>query len=187
LTLLSNISNNKLKPSATADVSDKKKEMNLRKELVPPKFDESKVKKLANLAEKLDGCNSLLENCESLRSEFNLLANSDLQIEDFHFSGGIDANTFVKKILAPKPQKIENISYDEMLELITRICNADGTEYEIEYWLEFLEVQIENNRLSDLIYHPNHYFDDNLDRTEMTEKEILDEALKTKNKIFYLS
>jgi hypothetical protein len=161
--------------------------MNLRKELLPPKLDSNKVLKLTELAEKLDGCNSVSEDCESLRLEFNVLANSDLQIEDFHFSGGTDAITFVKKVLTPKPQKTEDISYDEMLELITRICNADGTEYEIEYWLEFLEVQIENNRLSDLIYYPNHYFGDNLDRNEMSAKEILDEALKTKNKIFYLN
>jgi hypothetical protein len=161
--------------------------MDLRKELLPPEFDENKVSKLAELAECLDGCNSFLEDCEVLLSEFNLLAGSNLQIDEFHFSGGIDAKTFVRNILTPRPQKLTDVSYDEMLELITRICNADGTAYEIDYWLNFLEVQLENNKLSDLIYYPDHYFNDVINRNEMTPKEILDEALKNKRKIIYLN
>ena len=127
------------------------------------------------------------EDCEALRAEFNLLADSNLQKEDYHFSGGTDAETFVRKILTPRPQKLADVNYDEMLELITRICNAQGTEYEINYWLIFLEVQLENNKLSDLIYFPKRYFNDGIDHDEMTPKEILDEALKNKRKIIYLN
>ena len=161
--------------------------MDLRKELLPPEFDEDKVSKLADLAERLDGCNSLLEDCEGLRSEFNLLANSNLKTNEFHFSGGTNAKTFVKNILTLRPQKLADVTYEEMLELITRIYDANGTEYEIDYWLNFLEVQLENNKLSDLIYYPDHYFNDGVDRNEMTPKEILDEALTNKRKIIYLN
>lgn len=160
--------------------------MNLRKELRPPEFDKNELAKLADLAERLDGCHSEFEDCAALRAEFNLLAGSNLQAGDFHFSGGTDAETFVRGVLTPKPEKMTDVSYDEMLELLTRICNADGSEYELNYWLKFLAVQLENNKLSDLIYHPDHYFGDGVKRAEMTPKEMLDEALANKPKIFYL-
>lgn len=160
--------------------------MKLRKELLPPEFDENKVAQLAQLAESLDGCDSRLENCAALRLEFNSLANSNLQAEDFHFSGATDADTFVRRVLASRPQKLDNITYDEMLELMTRVCNADGTEYEIDYWLAFLEIQLGNHKLSDLIFYPNNYFGDDVDRDEMTPKEILDEAITNKPKAILL-
>ncbi len=160
--------------------------MKLRKELSPPEFDENRVAQLAQLAERLDGCDSRLEDCAALRSQFNSLANSNLQAEDFHFSGATDADTFVRRVLTPRPQKLDDISYDEMLELMTRVCNADGTEYEIDYWLAFLEIQLGNHKLSDLVFHPKHYFGDDVDRNEMTPKEILDEAITNKPKSILL-
>lgn len=154
--------------------------MKLRKELLPPELDENKVAQLAKVAERLDGCNSQLEDCTALLSQFNAAAGSTLQIEDFHFSGATGADTFVRRVLTPKPQKVNGISYDEMLELVARIYHADGTEYELGYWLEFLEVQLDNHKLSDLIYHPERYFEDDVERGEMTPKEIVDEAITNK-------
>ena len=118
--------------------------MKLRKELLPAEFDANKVAQLADLAERLDGCDSRFEDCAALRSHFNSLANSNLKTEDFHFSGATDSKTFVRGVLTSRPQKLDDITYAEMLELMTRIYNADGTEYEIEFWLKFLEVQLGN-------------------------------------------
>jgi hypothetical protein len=160
--------------------------MKLRKELLPPEFEENKVTQLAKLAERLDGCDSRFEDCAALCSQFNSLADLDLQIEDFHFSGATDADTFVRRVLTPRPQKLDDISYDEMLELMTRVCNADGTEYELSYWVEFLEVQLGNHKLSNLIYYPKEYFGGDVNRDEMTPREILDEAITNKPKAILL-
>lgn len=160
--------------------------MELRKELQPPLLDENKVAHLTELAQRLNGCDSDLEDCASLRSQFNSLAGTNLQISDFYYSGGTDTDTFVRRALTSKPQKLNDITYEELLELMTRIYNADGTEYELDYWLEFLEVQLGNHKLSDLIYHPKHYFGDDVDRDEMTPKEILDVAITNKPKAILL-
>ncbi|HVE57512.1 MAG TPA: hypothetical protein VNB22_11835 [Pyrinomonadaceae bacterium] len=160
--------------------------MTLREELCPPKLEEEKVRTLKDLAERLDGCDSRLEDCTALRTAFNSLAKTNLQTVDFHFSGAIDSDTFVRRVLTPRPRKVEDVSYEELLELMTRICNAVGSDYELDYWLQFLEVQLDNHKLSDLIYYPNEYFGDGTDRDEMTPKEILDTAIQHKPSIILL-
>lgn len=155
----------------------------MRKELMPPEFDENKVRKLSALAERLDGCRDDFDNCEEFRREFNYLAGADLQKEDFHFSGWTDAETFVRRVLTPRPQKISDISYDEMLEIITRICHFEGTEHEIDYWIDFLAIQLSNPHLSDLIYYPQQYFGDATAKSDMSPKEILDAAITNKPRV----
>jgi hypothetical protein len=163
-----------------------KSKMTLREELCPPKLEEEKVRTLTDLAERLDGCDSSLEDCAALRAAFNSLAGTSLQTEEFRFSGAIDSDLFVRRILTPGPRKIEDASYEELLELMTRICSAAGSGYELDYWLRFLLVQLDDHKLSDLIYYPNEYFGDGIDRNEMTPKEILDAAIKHKPSIIPL-
>lgn len=75
------------------------------------------------------------------------------------------------------PNIIPNITYEELLELMMRVYNATGSETEHDYWLELLEVNLRNPRLSDLIYWPGEYFGDGNNSREMSPKELLDNAL----------
>jgi hypothetical protein len=64
-----------------------------------------------------------------------------------------------------------------MIELLERICSADGTEFQISYWVNCLELNTGDDRISDLIFWPDDYFGDSQDH-EMTAQEILETAIK---------
>ena len=151
-------------------------DMDLRKELLPPPLDESLVRQLAELAEQLDGCRSDRQNCRELLRQFHQLTGLSLTLRDFHFSGAISADSFVREMVTAPPQRDKEITDDELLEIIRRIIEADGSEHQLNYWLELLAVNIPNRQISDLIYWPGEYFGDGDHSRELAPKEILDLA-----------
>src|SRR5581483_10919123 len=130
-------------------------EMDLRKELMPPALDESHVVRLARLADQIVDRIDRGVDPDPLIAAFNEQAATALTRSDFHaFPGCSDATTFVRDALTLPPPRIPDIGYDELLELVTRVCTASGTEHENNYWLELLEANIPDPQLSDLIYWP---------------------------------
>jgi Colicin immunity protein / pyocin immunity protein len=65
----------------------------------------------------------------------------------------------------------QKLSVDEMVELIRKIMNAEGTEEELDMWEDMLESNLNYPGISDLIYYPDR---------EMTPEEIIKEALAYK-------
>jgi len=157
--------------------NDSDRKMKLRDCLKPPPLDTVLVCQLARLADELNGCNPQLRDCAGLLARFNAQAQTSLRREDFHFSGAIDSETFVRQVLTPSPRKIDDITYDELLELVTRIVNADGDEHELRYWLELVEANVPDYRVAELIYWPDQYFGAAPLPEDLTPRAILDIAL----------
>ena len=154
--------------------------MELRPELMPPHFDEALVRRLCELAEELDDCSPQIQDCDGLRAEFNQLAGTSMMPTDFAFSGATDAETFVRGVLSTREhRRVPDISRAEFIELIRRVCEAEGTEHEIDYWLNLLRVNLPDERVSDLIFWPDQYFEGDPDAPEdldLTPEQILDVA-----------
>jgi hypothetical protein len=93
--------------------------------------------------------------------------------------GSIGEETFARNLLVDREAIPRDLSEPEMIELLERIAAADGTEFQIEYWVECLEVNTGVERISDLIYWPGEYFGDGDNSRELSPREILETALAT--------
>jgi hypothetical protein len=149
----------------------------LRAELLPPQPDHAKVKRLTRVADQIIELIDTRGEFRPLLARFNVEAGIDLTPLDFlAAAGSVPTEEFVKRALTPPPQRVPDITYDELLEVVTRICEAQGTESEIQFWIDLLQANVAYRSVSNLIYwpfgcpHPP-------DAPELTPKQILDAAL----------
>lgn len=60
------------------------------------------------------------------------------------------------------------LSRQDLVELVTKIINCEGSEEQVDKWLELAEENVPHPRLSDLIYYSEE---------EKSPEQIVDEAL----------
>jgi hypothetical protein len=152
--------------------------MDLRPELMPPRLDEAKVARLAELAEGMDSSGEPLDALRAMLHEFTREAGTELELNEFQgIYGWTDHDSWVRRLLVTREaQTVPDISYDELLELTTRVVRHDGAEDDIEFWFALLEKNLPDPRLFELIHQPDAYFGAPHDR-ELTPREFLDIAL----------
>jgi hypothetical protein len=145
---------------------------------MPPKLDEAKVARLAELAESLDSSGEPLDALAAMLDAFNREAGTELELNEFQgIYGWTDHDSWVRELLVTREARaVPDLSYDELLELTTRVVRHDGAEHEIEFWFALLEKNLPDPRLFQLIHQPHAYFGGPPDR-ELTPREILDTAL----------
>jgi hypothetical protein len=150
--------------------------MQLRPELQFPPLDEEKVQRLARIAGRLDG--SLREHSDEDLALFNREAGTSLEWLEFQgIYGACEHDVWVREVLArPFERPIPDITREELLELIRRICNGEGEEHETSFYFELLAANVPDPRISDLIYWPGEYFGDGDNQRELTPEQILDTA-----------
>ncbi|WP_128003557.1 hypothetical protein [Piscinibacter defluvii] len=90
--------------------------------------------------------------------------------------GSIAPETFARKVLVNWSALPTGATEAEMLEMLELICQAKGSEFQVEYWVQCLRANTGDERLSDLIFWPDEYFGRPIER-ELSAKEILDVAL----------
>lgn len=90
--------------------------------------------------------------------------------------GSVDPETFARKSLVDWHALPTDATEAEMLEMLQLICEAKGTEFQVEYWVECLRVNTGDERLSDLIFWPDQYFGKPTAK-DLSAEEILDVAL----------
>lgn len=152
--------------------------MHLRPELMPPRLDEARVVRLAELAAAMDSSGEPLETLWGMLDAFNREAGTALELVDFQgIYGWTNHDSWVRTLLVTREaQSIPGISYEELLELTTRVMHHDGATHEVEFWFALLEKNLPEPRLSELIHQPDAYFGGPAGR-DRTPREILDTAL----------
>lgn len=155
--------------------------MELRPALMPPVLDESVVARLTRFAEEID-CGHPEQTREQLAA-FNQEAGTELEFLDFQgIYGGQDHDTWVRKVLAaPYAQRVVEVTKCELTELARRVMESDGAEHDIDFWLSMLEINIPNERISDLIFWPDEYFKDvNYSKT-LSPEQVIEIALNDRD------
>lgn len=66
---------------------------------------------------------------------------------------------------------IDHLTKEQLIELVVKIMNAEGTEEEIDVWEDALQRNVSHPEVSRLIFYPDR---------EMTAEEIVEEALSYK-------
>ncbi|MHC5542680.1 hypothetical protein ACYOEI_31020 [Singulisphaera rosea] len=150
--------------------------MELRPELTPPALDESKLHRLAHLADRLDGARA--GEFDEFLDEFNRLAGTTIPIEDFQ---GIykaeDHEDWVRGILYRQVLTPDSgLSRDEMVEIVSRVSAFEVIADHI-FYLELFLVNCKHPSGTDLIYWPDLVPELPKDR-EPTNQEIADLAMR---------
>ncbi|HSZ59280.1 MAG TPA: hypothetical protein VK797_26800 [Tepidisphaeraceae bacterium] len=91
--------------------------------------------------------------------------------------GSVAPETFAAGLLVDRTKIPRDLSEPEMLELLGRVCTSNGTEFQIGYWLNCLEVNTGDAQISGLVFWPGEYFRDGNNSREMSPSEMLAVAL----------
>ncbi|MBE9115430.1 hypothetical protein IQ249_05900 [Lusitaniella coriacea LEGE 07157] len=158
--------------------------MELRQSLMPPSLDEEQVARLADLVEEIEDCINQGKNPESAIASFNTeVGRTYAKYEFCEIWGYMDLDEFVRMALrTARASTIADISYDELLELMTRVCQRKGTESECAYWFAILEANLPIESLSDLMYYLDEYLEQESRQRELSPQKILDLALVSQKK-----
>lgn len=158
--------------------------MELRPDLMPPLLDESLVARLTILSEQID-CGHPEQTREQLAA-FNREAMTQLEYIDFQgIYGGQDHDTWVRKVLAtPYERRVADVTKHELIELARRVMECDGSEHDIDFWLNMLAINIPNERISDLIFWPDEYFGDADYSQRLSPEQVIEIALNDRDVLF---
>lgn len=125
--------------------------MSLRPELLPPKFEESIVARLAQLAAEIDGARPELAD-EDLR-EFNRLSGTIIPYEEFQgISGGGEHDEWVRRVLVRNTLRPVDLTRDEMIEIVSRALQAGP---ERDFYVELFRVNCRHPSTTDLLFWPD--------------------------------
>ena len=157
--------------------------MGLRPDLMPPSLDESLVARLTELSEQID-CGHREQTREQLAA-FNRQAMTELEFIDFQgIYGGQDHDTWVRKVLAtPFERRVADVTKQELVELARRVMEGVGADHEVEFWLSMLAINIPNERVSDLIFWPNEYFNDINYSQRLSPEQVIEIALNDRDAV----
>lgn len=145
----------------------------MKSAVMPPSLDSKLVERLVNLADNIVIHIEKGFDPDELIAEFNNLAKCGYTHEEFAtFPEATTTKNFVEITLTPKPVKDDDITDQDLLQLIEWIKEAKGSEREQNYWLMILDRNLPHPEISGLIYWPSeHGLPDKL-----TAEEILAEA-----------
>jgi hypothetical protein len=92
--------------------------------------------------------------------------------------GSIPAESFAMDLLLLTQECPSDLSREDLLDLIQAICEVDGEEWQIAYWLRCVEKATGSDAVSDLIYYPGDVLGREHAQDELSPEEILEEAYR---------
>ena len=154
--------------------------MELRPELLPPALDGAKVRRLAELADALDG--AAPDASQEDHAEFNRLAGTELAFEDFQgIAGGEEHETWVRRLLCAKAVRpAPGVTRAELSEVVRRAMPQNGYA-DYEAYMAIFDANVPMPHASNLIFYPAGYDHDrdwqSIAAYAPSPEEIVDRAL----------
>ena len=146
---------------------------------IPP-FDERLLQTLYEECSKIEEKIFQKEDASELLKSFNskVIHSTDLENIEGYMSY-CSQEDFIKGLLTPKVEKDTSILKEDLIKLISLLMEAEGEEYEQNYWLEVLSTNLSPN-ISDMIFWPE-------DNIELSADEIYEKAKNDQSqRIIYL-
>jgi hypothetical protein len=120
-----------------------------------------------------------------LLARWNARAGRTYQLSDFNYHGAIDRDTFVAEMLLGEPALVPDLNYEELREVLRSAVGNELSEAVASYFLNWLEANLPGANISDLIYWPNQWFnDDAMLQVELTPDQILAYAIAKSGRSF---
>ena len=149
----------------------------MRRELMPPVLDDATVARLARLADQVV---DLIEGKGEFRPammRFNVEAGTDWTAADFvEGVASVGTREFAKRALTRRPGRVADVTYEELLEVVRRVMEGEGSESEIQFWIDLLQANLPVRSVSNLIYWP-WGCPEPAGARKATAREVLDAAL----------
>jgi hypothetical protein len=144
----------------------------IRPELQPPQRDRETIDRLTELAEQVVAAVDSGLPYTGLIAQFNAATHRSFTVGDFMgAAGSMTMREFTRGALMPEPRRVPGVTRDDLLEIIRHVRGERRvgllSESELGYWIQFLEANIPNPRILDLLFHSEHL---------QTAEQILDEA-----------
>jgi len=83
-------------------------------------------------------------------------------------------------LLEKRTSSIPDLARDDVVAMFQKICSEDCSEAERDFALAQLEYNLDDPKISDLIYWPGEYFGDGDNAREMTAEEMAEAVLARK-------
>lgn len=151
--------------------------MPLPERFKPAKINRQKLKELANSAEEIlskidNGAGEDDTGLKTMIDDWNRQVVNPYELSDFRdFSSWTSTKDFTRTAFNQE-KFIEDLTWNELIQIISFVCNAEGKESEQSYALGLLEKNFDANP-SDLIYWPNEWFqDEDMLHVDLTPEEI---------------
>jgi hypothetical protein len=110
---------------------------------------------------------------------------SSTQAEVQAYYGVVDIETFVGEMLLGVPALVPDLTYDELRAVLQSVSGNELSEAVASYYLNWLEVNLPGAGISDLLYWPNQWFnDDAMLQVELTPDQILAYAMARSGRTF---
>lgn len=126
---------------------------------------------------------------ESLLKKWHAHTARQFDLREFTtYSNAVSKETFVREALNPQPSYDARVAYSEVLAVLEAFITVSVSEWEMSYYLHWLEAQFVGSKMNDLINWPDEWFGDaSLFRNangafkpeaEMTNDQILAYAMR---------
>lgn len=155
----------------------------------PQDIPSSVMEIMTNIAKELtslinSGHDEISNEVDVLIRQWNLASVKPFEFSDFRdYHSWISTEVFVKTAFY-KAQYCDDLLYGEAKAIIEFVLNAEGDEALNDYALDCLELNLPNSNTSDLIYHPDHWFDDeSMFDVDLTSDVILSCLMRKSNRL----
>jgi len=114
---------------------------------------------------------------ESELAQLNELTGKQLGYRDICGAfGSVNEETYAHDVLSDTIAYPNDLSQAELLTLLELVMNAEGEDWQYQYWLDLVELNTGCANLSDLIFYPEEYFGPDAPDHDLSAEEILAEA-----------
>ncbi len=126
------------------------------KRLLPPPASEADIARMSELCDLIEDTGD-----EAALAEWNAKAGRRYVVREFKtYYGAVSKRTFVEDALSPAPHLIDDLRFDEAVEVVPAITQVTISEAQMSFALAMLEHNLPGANLSDLVYWPDQWFGD---------------------------
>jgi hypothetical protein len=110
---------------------------------------------------------------------WNRRAGTEYEEAEFRsYYGSMEIDDFVAIMLMGVPKLVPDLTYAELRDVLEAQLSATLSEAEVSYYLRWLEVNLPNADISDLLYWPDQWFrDETMLHVELSHDQILAYAM----------
>jgi hypothetical protein len=144
-----------------------------------PKFSRDEIEHFHELCDEIADRSTSDERLKVLLDEWNASACRVYAREEFpRISDAIQKKDFVRQALVLKPRWIEDLRYKEACDGVRAVISALPTAAQLTHIIAMLDCNLPNSNVSDLIYWPNEWFDDEkMLQVELSAEQVVGYAM----------
>lgn len=127
-----------------------------------PSIDQQRVLELTELCHTIEEACISGEDVTGLIAMWNRRANREYRLVEFTtYSGAVSTEEFVIGALLPAPKFVSDLTYEELKAVWHSVATAEIDDAAtLDYYLQWLEVNLPQSNVGALLYWPNEWFED---------------------------